>query len=78
MKLHLITHIKEETMTEVTENTFGLKIKGKFNTIKFLPIYQNYMTKYYMCNNCKNYDCYLIRLKRNINKLCNFCNKIEV
>lgn len=78
MKQHLISHIKEETMTDVTENTFGLKIKGKFNTIKFLPIYQNYMNKYYMCNNCKNYDCYLIRLKRNINKLCNFCNKIEV
>jgi translation initiation factor 2 subunit 3 len=78
LKQHLIDYIKEEIMADVSENNFGLRFRAKFNTNKFFPIYQGYMTKHYMCSNCKNYDCYLIKLKRNINKLCNFCNKVEV
>jgi len=78
MKQHLIDYIKEEVMVDVAENNSGLRFRAKFNTVKFLPIYHKYMSTYYMCNNCKNYDCYLIKLKRSINKLCNFCNKVEV
>jgi translation initiation factor 2 subunit 3 len=78
IKLHLIDFIREELMKSVSENSMGLKIKGKYTDSHFLTIYTNYMQKHYMCTNCKNFKCYLIKIKKNIYKLCTFCNKVVV
>jgi len=78
IKLHLIDFIKEELMSDVIENSIGLKMRGKYTDAQFLTIYTNYMKKHYMCTNCKNYKCYLIKIKKNIHKLCTFCNKVVV
>jgi translation initiation factor 2 subunit 3 len=78
IKLHLIDFIKEEIMKDVIENSIGLKIRGKYTDSQFFTIYKNYMDKHYMCTNCKNFKCYLIKIKKNIHKLCTFCNKVVV
>ena len=75
---HYFSQNPNVKMSDVIENSIGLKMRGKYTDAQFLTIYTNYMKKHYMCTNCKNYKCYLIKIKKNIHKLCTFCNKVVV